>query len=138
VNLVVDASVAALWFLDEPLSDRASELPRFHDLSAPDFMAAELANVLWKRVHRDPDARPEDAAVFAAIQHVPVRFVATLPLVAAAGRMAVELRHPVYDCLYLAVAEMQDATVVTLDQRFLQATAGTCFEDRLMHLSELD
>lgn len=137
MRLIVDASVAALWFLDEPLSDRAAELPKRHALSAPDFMAIELANVLWKRLQRDPNARPEDTGVFAAIQQVPVRWAATMPLVTAAGLIAAELRHPVYDCLYLAVAEAQDATVVTLDQRFLKTTTGTRFKGRVAHLAEL-
>ncbi|WP_448190382.1 type II toxin-antitoxin system VapC family toxin [Azospirillum sp. sgz301742] len=137
MRLVVDASVAVLWFLGEPLSDRAAELPKHHDLSAPDFMAVELANVLWKRLQRDPNARPGDTGVFAAIRQVPVRWSATMPLIATAGHIAAELRHPVYDCLYLAVAEAQDATVVTLDQRFLKTATGTRFESRMVHLSQL-
>jgi len=72
VRLVVDASVAALRFLDEPLSERAAGLPRRHELLAPDFLSVELANVLWKRLQRDPDARPDDTGVFAAIGKIPV------------------------------------------------------------------
>ena len=131
----MDASVAALWFLDEPLSERAAELPKNHELSAPDFMAAELANVLWKRLQRDPARRPEDTAVFAVIKTLPIQWTPTMPLVASAGLIATDLRHPVYDCLYLALAEAQNATVVTLDQKFMKASACTRFAERIAHLS---
>jgi predicted nucleic acid-binding protein len=36
-------------------------------------------------------------------------------------RVAIELRHPVYDCAYLALAVATDLRVVTADQRFVRA-----------------
>jgi predicted nucleic acid-binding protein len=51
---VVDASVAAKWFLPEPYKDKAERLLRdFLDetveLIAPDLIVAEVGNLLWKR-----------------------------------------------------------------------------------------
>ena len=43
------------------------------------------------------------------------------PHLPAALRLAIELRHPIYDCLYLAVALHDDINVVTADRRFAAA-----------------
>jgi hypothetical protein len=47
LNLVIDASVAAKWFLpDEPFSERALEL------LLPDLFFSECGNILWKAARR--------------------------------------------------------------------------------------
>jgi predicted nucleic acid-binding protein len=44
--IVVDTSVAVKWFDEEPGRDRARQfLDRRHDLAAPDFIIAKVANV---------------------------------------------------------------------------------------------
>ena len=42
----------------------------------------------------------------------------------AATRLAVELDHPAYDCLYLAMAVERDCPFVTADDRFLRKLAS--------------
>jgi predicted nucleic acid-binding protein len=42
--------------------------------------------------------------------------------------LAIALDHPVYDCLYLALAERMGVGMVSADRRFLRAMAGTAFE----------
>jgi predicted nucleic acid-binding protein len=54
---VVDAGVAAKWFIPEPDSDKARRLLESYnqgadDLIAPDLIIAEAANVFWKRAGR--------------------------------------------------------------------------------------
>ena len=45
--LVIDASVAAKWFVDEPRRDQARDvLGRGMDLIAPDLILVEVANAL--------------------------------------------------------------------------------------------
>ena len=53
MTLVVDASVAVKWLVDEPdhLAARTL-LERSEQLHAPDFVFVETANVLWKKVLR--------------------------------------------------------------------------------------
>lgn len=41
-------------------------------------------------------------------------------LLEAATRIAIELDHPAYDCLYLALAVTKDCRFVTADERFLR------------------
>lgn len=52
--------------------------------------------------------------------------------------MAAALRHPVYDRLYLALAEAEEATVVTLDRRFVGVVAASPLQKRVMHLEDPD
>ncbi len=48
--------------------------------------------------------------------------------------MAVDLRHPVYDCFYLALAEAEEAPLVTADRRLLTRLTGTPWEERAVSL----
>ncbi len=50
---VVDASVAAKWFFDEPLSAEAARLLDVsHGLHAPDFFSLEIDSILCKKMRR--------------------------------------------------------------------------------------
>ncbi len=51
-DLVIDTSVAIKWVVQEPETPQALALRR-HRLFAPDLLAAECANVLWKKVRRN-------------------------------------------------------------------------------------
>jgi predicted nucleic acid-binding protein len=42
-------------------------------------------------------------------------------LAARALELAVDLRHPIYDCLYLALAERERAPIVSADARLISA-----------------
>jgi len=39
--------------------------------------------------------------------------------------LALELDHPVYDCFYLALAELERNSMVTADQRLLARLSGS-------------
>ena len=59
---------------------------------------------------------------------LPRLFAELCPIAALAARalaIAEELRHPAYDCFYLALAEAKDARLVTADRRFAQRLAAT-------------
>ena len=105
---VVDASVALKWVLDEPGRVAADAL--FDDeLVAPSLWLVEAANALWKRVGRGDISAPEAGAMLAELHNAPV---ATTPLesdLSAAMDLAIRLKHPVYDCLYLAAAIRENA-----------------------------
>jgi predicted nucleic acid-binding protein len=62
--------------------------------------------------------------------------VASLPIeshIAVALRLAIELRHPIYDCLCLALALQHDTHVVTADRRFA-AAALSAYPSRVLLL----
>jgi predicted nucleic acid-binding protein len=124
---VVDASVVAKWFLTEPDSEAALALlgAAFDPLLAPDLVIAEVANALWHKARRgDIGLAPAQEAVANLHAH----FDEIVPASALAPRalsIAVELRHPVYDCFYLALAEARGAGFVTADRRLHAAVQGT-------------
>jgi predicted nucleic acid-binding protein len=46
----------------------------------------------------------------------------------------VELRHPAYECFYLALAEERRAKLVTADRRLLGRLAGTPWQEDAISL----
>ncbi len=122
MTVVVDASVALKWVLDEPGSDDAMAL-RQEDLAAPAFFLVECANALWTWVARG-NIDAEDALTrFSELSEAPVALSPPEADIHAALRLATELKHPVYDCMYLACALRLNAQVVTDDRRFMAAVA---------------
>jgi predicted nucleic acid-binding protein len=119
-HAIVDASVAVKWVVPEIGSDRAAGLAKYR-LSAPELLDAECANVLWVKVTRgeisEDDALIRIGRLIAApVDRIPCREVAS-----AALKLSIDLGHPGYDCLYLALAIRAGAPLVTADKRFLAA-----------------
>ena len=132
MTLVVDASVALKWFVDEDGSPRAvSVLSSGEPMIARDLVVAEVCNAGWKSLRR----REIDAAQFdeiaADISQAFVRLVPLDQLIRRAAAIAREPDHPVYDCLYLALAEAEDVAMVTADRRLVAAVRGTALADRV-------
>ena len=68
MTLVVDASVALKWFLDEPLREEARQVMlRDEALHAPDLLIAEAANAVWKRMIRGDIDQPQALAIITAL-----------------------------------------------------------------------
>jgi predicted nucleic acid-binding protein len=116
--VVVDASMAAVWFTSEPDRLGAARLLETESmLLAPDLMAVEVTNAWWKRLRR----REMDLAeVERAVTHLlalQIVWVAAATLLRPAVRLAAELAHPVYDCIYLALAASHSAILATADDR---------------------
>lgn len=119
--LVVDANVALKWLVEEEGSAEAADLP----LAAPDLLVAEVVgNVLWKKA-RLGELSPDEAAEAAErLGAAGVALHPSAPLLAAAVRLGLELGHPVYDCLYLALARELGTQLVTADGRFITRLAA--------------
>jgi predicted nucleic acid-binding protein len=121
VTLVVDASVAAKWVLDEDGSERANALRTEGGLIAPSLVAAEIGNALWKAVRRGLALRA-DALVAMEAALLPFdALVANEELHIRALELAIDLSHPIYDCFYLALAEREGAPIVSADAKLLGA-----------------
>jgi len=121
--LVVDASVAVKWVFDEPDSGLAKSL-QARRLLAPDLLLLECSSVIWRNVatgHLAPGGVPEALAI---LRTAPVQLTAVGPLLDDILRYATLLRHPVYDCAYLALAALNGLRVVTADRRFVRAVSA--------------
>lgn len=119
---VVDASVAVKWVVSESGSDRARMLSQTR-LQAPDLLPIECANILWKKVRIRDLTRQEAWARLDLLLRAPVSLAESRPLLDSALGLSLDLRHPVYDCVYIALALRQGIPLVTADER-LVAAAG--------------
>lgn len=129
--LIVDASVAVKWVLDEAgdLEARAI-IERRVPLIAPELIVAEVTNVAWKRHAKGDIPLRQARLITVEVPRVFTQLFALTPLRDRALAIALELRYPVYDCFYLALAESEDAVMVTADRRLLGSLGGTRWEKR--------
>jgi predicted nucleic acid-binding protein len=120
MSWVVDASVAVKWLIPERGSDNADRLLAAGEmLLAPDLVLVEAANALWKKAARGEVSVGEARRALDILRGGALETRPTPPLVRRALELAGQLRHPVYDCVYVALAEMEDARLVTADARLL-------------------
>jgi predicted nucleic acid-binding protein len=135
-GFVVDASVAIKWFVDEPDSEEAAVLLR-HPFSAPDLLAPECANILWKKVTRAELSLDEAEVIGLALERAAITLYPTRPYLASITKIACELGRAAYDCFYLAVAETLRQPLVTADLRLVHAVRASRFAKHVLPLSEL-
>jgi predicted nucleic acid-binding protein len=131
-SYVLDASVAAIWFLppaDEPLFEQALEIQRAFvrgtvDFVAPDLLWPEVGNVLWKASRRGritAAAAQDGAEAFSRFQ---IPSVASAQLLKQAVLLACSTGRSVYDCLYVALAVTTGRPLVTADERLANSLAA--------------
>jgi len=137
---VIDASVAIKWYIPEPLSDASVyylELYRQEKarLLAPDFIIAEMGNVLWKKVRQD-ELITKDARQVSNIlsNYFPIKLIPSSELMPAALEIALTASLTVYDSLYLALAVSVEAPLVTADQEIKKLTANFPFSKQVILL----
>lgn len=138
-TLVIDASIAIKWVVEEDGTAEALTLRRRAKLIAPELLAAECANILWKKVQRDELSKDEAFLAARLLQAADIEFLPTRSLLETATRTAIELDHPAYDCLYLALAAERDCRFVTADERFLRKLGEghrRKFRDRVIGLRQ--
>lgn len=124
--VVVDASVAAKWLVAEPDSEIAAMLlDGSFDLQAPRLLVSEVGNMLWCMAVNGSIEECEAARLAAALLDMPLQWRDDERTCVEAVRIAVELGHPAYDCMYLALALLIGSQVVTADKRFVSAVAST-------------
>jgi predicted nucleic acid-binding protein len=119
-TLVIDASIAIKWVVEEVGTSEALILRQKAKLIAPDLLVAECANIFWKKVQRGELLKAE--ALFAArlLQGAEIELLPTRSLFESATRISIEINHPAYDCLYLVLAAEKECQFVTADERFVR------------------
>ena len=123
-SIVVDAS-AVVRIIEgaEPAAPFQEALLQADLVLAPELMLTEVANALWRlqragQLEVDGLQRRLSRAVELVDVIEPDRH-----LQAEALALACHLDHPVYDCLYLALARREAALLVTADKRLQQLAA---------------
>lgn len=120
MRYVIDACVAVKWLVSETHEQEAcrylfSSIKRY----APEFIYMEVANAMRKKVLTG-DITAEDAR--RNVQNLQAydlfEIASNNDLLDRSLSIANTIRHPLYDCLYLALAERAQAPLVTADQKF--------------------
>ena len=127
-TFVVDASVTIKWVVEEPGTNAALSIRAADRLVAPDLWVAECANILWKKVRRGELSADQARAAAELLEAAGVEVMAGEPALSRVVRLATELDHPAYDCVYLALAADNGWTMVTADDRLLERLRGTSLE----------
>ncbi len=118
-TLVIDASIAVKWVVEEDGTPEALVLRQKAKLIAPELLVAECANILWKKVQRGELLKAEALLAARLLQGAEIELLPTRSLFEAATRMSIEIDHPAYDCLYLGLAVEKKCRFATADERFL-------------------
>lgn len=135
MTLVVDASVAFKWFAQENGTDRAlALLEREEPIVAPDLIVAEICNAAWKSLRRRELSPVQFDAIVNDVAQPFSRLVPLERLIRPAAALTRRLDHPIYDCLYLALADTEGLQIVTADQRLLAAVRGTTLAGQVVQL----
>jgi predicted nucleic acid-binding protein len=137
MSLVVDASVASKWFLQESDSAMArSILSAGLPLVGPDLVIAEVTNVAWLK-HRVGDVtRAHAEQMVASVARLFDSLVSCQELCTRAYEIDAEINHPAYDSFHLALAEKLTCRFVTADGRVLTAIRGRPWAAATVRLSD--
>lgn len=130
-HLVLDASVAAKWFLlaGEPLKEQALNLlarSREGEIAfiIPDLFWAELGNVLLKAVRQGRSTAPSAEESLRKAKGMELPAIPSAELVEEAFVIARKYNRSFYDSIYLALAVSRHAVLITADEKLANATAA--------------
>lgn len=122
--IVVDASLAVKWLFRETNTEAAFVFLQHYggDLVAPEILFIEVAGAIVRRVN-ERKVRPDDALRMArawartyAEQAIGSHRLTPARLLAASS-LALEIGHPLKDCLYVALAGELDCDLATCDAK---------------------
>jgi predicted nucleic acid-binding protein len=120
VIFVIDANVGLKWFIEEPRSTAARKiLEKGNAFIVPDIFIPEICNVVWKKVKNQEITGEQGQAIVTNVPTVLDHIVPSSEVAKRAFDLAVQFNHPVYDCLYLALAERESITLITDDAKLV-------------------
>lgn len=125
--IVLDASVVIKWFHEERDTDRAEKLQEQISKGevralVPPLLFYEVANVLTMKAGSEIE---QIINAYRILENLPFQVVEVIRTVMEeAVRIAYQNRISVYDAIYVALAILSDATLITADER-LANTIGS-------------
>jgi predicted nucleic acid-binding protein len=123
-EIVVDASVAVKWVVEEEHSAEAIRLLSSDGLHAPAHWRAEAVNVLWAKVFRGDLTAVDAEERMLVLNRAPIVDAPIAPLMPRAFAIAVAHSVTIYDSLYVALAEQREVEFVSADMRLIRRLSG--------------
>ena len=129
--VVVDASVAAKWFLPEDREALVSEALALLDkydreevqFVVPDLFYVETASAIWKAVRAGRVSRAFGDQALDLLTQREFPTVPSLKLLDNAFEIATAYGRTVHDSLYVALAAQRNAQIITADERLAKSIA---------------
>jgi predicted nucleic acid-binding protein len=137
VIVVLDACVVVKLFIQEEnhadaLFFNSSVFTRI----APEILLVEVANAFRKKIfNKEMDINQAEESLNKLPKLFDELFIVK-ELIEKAFNYAVELNHPVGDCVYLALAIKNDAKLITSDAKFLSKVQKTSMKNNIHLLSD--
>jgi predicted nucleic acid-binding protein len=128
--IVVDASLVVKWFLPELESDAAAQLILENSMiTGPDLLAVEVHATLVRGANMVKSNRREAESAIQRFQAMlssgEVELIRSKPpQIATAAAIALDLGHPLKDCIYLMLAMELGCPLVTCDTKFAGKARG--------------
>jgi predicted nucleic acid-binding protein len=129
-RVCVDASLALTWLLSIEEDEIADKLRRQWQkdkvkLICPPVFHAEVTSVLREEVFFKRLSAAEGEEAFSLYADIPVAVIADMAIYRTAWELAKKYNLPrTYDMQYLAVAELTDCELWTLDKKLVNAVRG--------------
>ncbi|MCS7264098.1 MAG: type II toxin-antitoxin system VapC family toxin [Armatimonadetes bacterium] len=129
MRLVLNASVVIKWLLaDEPLVPEARRLlqefqeGRWKEFIVPEFCLREVANALWVAYRRGRITEEEARIGWQSFLQLDLNILPDPPL---GDVLDFSLRHnlPVYDSIYILLAQQENCPLLTADEKLFQTVA---------------
>ena len=137
--IVVDASVAIKWFVDEPDRDAARKVIESGDiLVAPDIVVLETLSVLRRKQRLKLISQQQITRAVGEIRACFADLISASNIADEALKLSMELDHSIYDCSYLACAMLFDIKLITADVKFLRKVAQTRYAHHGVGLVKTD
>lgn len=125
MTVVIDASVVVSALVDSGPAGRWSEQWLLAGgIAAPHLMPVEAANILRRAALRGDISADTASLAHADLQDLRVELFPYDVVAARAWQLRDNLT--LYDAWYVALAELLDADLVTLDERLERASGSTC------------
>jgi len=125
MKYVLDSSVGFKWFLVEDQTVEARALRDDYrasviELLAPDVFPVEIVHALTRAERANRITSYEGSQLVADLFSILPALHQSLSLLPRAYEISSRARIGVYDCLYVALAEREGCSLVTVDDRLLR------------------
>ena len=125
MKYVLDSSVAVKWVLQEIFTDKALLLRddfknQIHGLWATDVFPIEVSHALTKAERKKVIIPPQGGTLWADVMKACPLLSPSIPLVPRAYQIASKAKIAIYDCLYVALAELEKCELITADDKLIK------------------